>query len=64
LRSQDEERETATDDIEGHVYKGWQDTQAADESDAATDDIEGHARRQSQDPEVSDEDDVEGHKLL
>jgi hypothetical protein len=40
LRSQDQEREAATEDVEGHWIKHGQDTEAADE-----DDVEGHALR-------------------
>jgi hypothetical protein len=40
LRSQDEDREAVTEDVEGDGFRYGQDTEAADE-----DDVEGHALR-------------------
>lgn len=40
LRSQDQDREAATEDVEGHGFRLGQDTEAADE-----DDVEGHSVR-------------------
>jgi hypothetical protein len=40
LRSQDQDREAATEDVEGHGWRHGQDPEAADE-----DDVEGHALR-------------------
>ena len=40
LRSQDQDREASTEDVEGHGFRYGQDTEATDE-----DDVEGHALR-------------------